>query len=396
MGQDGRQSLQGLDLLTHDLSDLRGLSCGLARQFDRGALQFGAGLLEFATDLGRHLLHVPRGASEALHRLGEELLHVAHRAGIGLLEGSDRLLAFPTRGGSELVEVVADRTGGVLRGFGQEGPKLAGAAIGVLQGLVDQGREVFHRGFEFASSAADARRETVERLTPPFDLPVDVVMRDPEVPGGFGEPTVMLFQGVGDRVGIAERRSGRLMHRIDLLADFVDHSAEIRHATAERLLGRMEVRACRFDQADQGLARDFQAADEARQPVQQLATGARQFREGTSGSGIERFAKTLARLIERRRDLRLLAVDVGHEPMAALVDELGEGFAGMSEFLRDLAAASRQEIDQQGAFMLEEARATRPIAFAGSRRGCGRGRRARPPCRASVRRPIPRLPRSGA
>ena len=73
-------------------------------------------------------------------------------------------------------------------GFGQEGPELSGAAVGVLQGLVDQSREVFHRGFEFASFATDARREDVERLTPPFDLPVDVVVRDPEVPGGFGQP----------------------------------------------------------------------------------------------------------------------------------------------------------------------------------------------------------------
>ena len=58
MGQDGRQRLQRLDLLTHNLSDLSRLSCGFARQFDRGALQFGAGLLELPTDLGRHLLHV--------------------------------------------------------------------------------------------------------------------------------------------------------------------------------------------------------------------------------------------------------------------------------------------------------------------------------------------------
>ncbi len=114
---------------------------------------------------------------------------------------------------------------------------------------------MFHRGFEFASFAADARCEAVERLTPPFDLSVDVVVRDPEVPGGVGKPTMVLFQGAGDRVGIAERRSGGLMHRIDLLADLVDHPAEIRHTPAERLLGRVEVGARRFDQADQSLAR---------------------------------------------------------------------------------------------------------------------------------------------
>ncbi len=114
MGQNGRQGLQRLDLLAHHLSDLSGLRGGLARQLDRGALQFGAGLLELPTDLGRHVLDVSGGAPEALHRLGEELLHVAHRASIGLFEGGDRLFAFPTRGGPELVEMVADRAGGVL------------------------------------------------------------------------------------------------------------------------------------------------------------------------------------------------------------------------------------------------------------------------------------------
>ena len=41
--------------------------------------------------------------------------------------------------------------------------------------------------------------------------------------------------------------------------------------------------------------------------------------------------------------------------MAPLVDELREGFAGLGEFVSDFAAASRQELDQQRPFMVEQA-----------------------------------------
>ena len=159
---------------------------------------------------------------------------------------------------------------------------------------------MLHRGFEFARFTVYARGEAVEHLTSTFDLLVDVVVRDPEVPGSIGNPAMVFFQSTGDRVGITERRAGGLMHRIDLLADFVDHSAEFCHSPTERFLDRMQTCTCCFDQADQSLARLFEAADETRQPVTQLTARTRYFRQRTSGTCIQRLSQAFTRLIERR------------------------------------------------------------------------------------------------
>ena len=292
MGQDGRQGLQRLDLLPHHFPDLRGLRGRLARQLDRGALQFGAGLLEplltYPTDLGRHVLHVSGGAAEALYCLTEEAppMSRASRQHRSLFESGDRLFAFPARGGPELVEMVADRAGGVLWTSRPGRSQARGRGCRHCAGLRRPGsrsvpwwlrvrrlcRRCSMRGYRAPHVAVPICRSTSSCVTA-------------EVSGGVCKPTMVLFQGAGDRVGIAERRSGGLMHRIDLLADLVDPPCRNPpHARSAPLRPSGGLRPAVSTSPTRAWLETSRPADEACKPVKQLAAGARKLRERALGS----------------------------------------------------------------------------------------------------------------
>ncbi len=70
---------QGLDLLDDDAAHLRGAVRRLLRQLENAAAQLGAGRVELALHLGRHLLHALHDLGETLGRLPEHGMGLAGR-----------------------------------------------------------------------------------------------------------------------------------------------------------------------------------------------------------------------------------------------------------------------------------------------------------------------------